>query len=48
MLGEDSHGQAKEMFTMMDKNADGKITEEEFIRASLEDADLVRILSVRT
>eukprot|EP00091_Calanus_sinicus_P010795 TRINITY_DN2482_c0_g1_i1.p1 TRINITY_DN2482_c0_g1~~TRINITY_DN2482_c0_g1_i1.p1 ORF type:complete len:178 (-),score=67.01 TRINITY_DN2482_c0_g1_i1:126-659(-) len=47
MLGEDSHGQAKEMFTMMDKDGDGKITEQEFIRASLEDADLVRMLSTR-
>ena len=47
MLGEDSHGQAKEMFTMMDKDNDGKITEQEFIRASLEDADLVRMLSTR-
>ena len=47
MLGEDSHGQAKEMFTVMDKDNDGKITEQEFIRASLEDADLVRMLSTR-
>merc|ERR1719402_8396 len=45
MLGEDSHGQAKEMFALMDKDADGKITEQEFIRACLEDADLVRMLS---
>ena len=45
MLGEDSHGQAKEMFNMMDKDNDGKITEQEFIRASLEDPDLVRMLS---
>ena len=47
MLGEDSHGQARQMFEMMDKDGDGKITEKEFIRASLEDQDLVRILSTR-
>ena len=47
MLGEDSHGQANEMFKMMDKDGDGKITEQEFIRASLEDQTLVRILSTR-
>ena len=47
ILGEDSHGQANEMFKMMDKDGDGKITEQEFIRASLEDQTLVRILSTR-
>ena len=30
------------------QDSDGKITEQEFIRASLEDPDLVRMLSIRT
>merc|ERR1712106_1127312 len=34
----------RDIYNMMDKDKDGKITEQEFIRASLEDADLVRML----
>ena len=45
MLGQDSFGQTRDMFEKMDKDKDGKITEEEFIRASLEDQELVRMLS---
>ena len=47
MLGEDSFGQTKKMFEMMDKDGDNKITEKEFIRASLEDPELTRMLSCR-
>ena len=47
MLGEDSHGQAEMMFTKMDKDKDGKITEQEFIRYAIEDPDMSRILSTR-
>ena len=47
MLGEDSFGQTKKMFEMMDKDRDNKITEREFIRASLEDPELTRMLSCR-
>jgi len=48
MLGEDSHGKAEDMFNMMDKDGDGTITEQEFIRACLEDVELSRLLSIRT
>ena len=47
MLGEDSFGQTKKMFEMMDKDGDNKITEAEFIRASMEDPELTRMLSCR-
>ena len=47
MLGEDSFGQTKKMFEMMDKDGDNKITEKEFIRASLDDPELTRMLSCR-
>ena len=33
------------MFIMMDKDGDGRITEQEFISAALEDPGLVRMLS---
>jgi Ca2+-binding EF-hand superfamily protein len=45
MLGEASHGESMKMFIMMDKDGDGKITEQEFISAALEDPGLVRMLS---
>ena len=45
MSGEASQGQAIDMFSMMDLDGDGKITEQEFIQASLQDPDLVRMLS---
>ena len=32
MLRQDSSGQARQMFDKMDKDNDGKITQEEFIR----------------
>jgi len=48
MLGEDSHGKAQDMFSMMDRDGDGTITEQEFIRACLEDVELSRLLSIRT
>merc|ERR1712083_1152100 len=48
MLGEDSHGKAEDMFNIMDKDGDGTITEQEFIRACLEDVELSRLLSIRT
>merc|ERR1711936_508932 len=48
MLGEDSHGKAEDMFNMMDKDGDVTITEQEFIRACLEDVELSRLLSIRT
>ena len=41
MLGEDSHGQARQMFEMMDKDGDGKITEKEFIDSILESGILI-------
>ena len=47
MMGECEFGQGKAMFDMMDKDKDGKITEEEFIRASLEDVELRKMLSMR-
>ena len=50
MLGPASGGsfdQTKKMFEMMDKDGDNKITEKEFIRASLEDPELTRMLSCR-
>ena len=47
MMNKDSYGQTEKMFQMMDKDKDGKITEQEFIRASLEDPNLVRMLSIR-
>ena len=45
MLGEDSFGQTKKMFEMMDKDGDNKITEAEFIRASMADVELNRMLT---
>ena len=42
--GNDSIDATEKMFTMMDKDIDGKIIEQEFIQASLEDADFVRML----
>merc|ERR1719270_940665 len=47
MMNKDSYGQSEKMFQMMDKDKDGKITEQEFIQASLQDQDLVRMLSIR-
>ena len=45
MSEEASRGQAIDMFSMKDLDGDGKITEQEFIQASLQDPDLVRMLS---
>merc|ERR1712080_679397 len=36
MLGEDSHGKAQDMLSMMDRDGDGNITEQGFVRAALE------------
>ena len=48
MMGHSGNsGQGKAMFQMMDKDRDGKITEAEFIRASMEDIDLCRMLSMK-
>ena len=48
MLGENEFGQGKAMFEMMDKDSDGKITEAEFIKASMEDMELCRMLTMTT
>ena len=47
MMGECEFGQGKAMFEMMDKDSDGKITQEEFIKASLEDVELCKMLSMK-
>merc|ERR1712156_905489 len=47
MMGECEFGQGKAMFEMMDKDSDGKITQEEFIKASMEDVELCRMLSMK-
>ena len=48
MLGGSENGQGKEMFEMMDKDKDGKITEAEFIKASMEDVELCKMLTMDT
>ena len=48
MLGENEFGQGKAMFEMMDKDSDGKITEAEFIKASMEDMELCKMLTMTT
>merc|ERR1712203_489481 len=47
MMGECEFGQGKAMFEMMDKDSDGKITEAEFIKASMEDVELCRMLAMK-
>ena len=47
MLGGSEYGQGKAMFEMMDKDSDGKITEAEFIKASLEDVELCKMLAMK-
>ena len=47
MMGENERGEGQAMFQMMDKDSDGKITEAEFIKASMEDVELCRILSMK-
>merc|ERR1712113_1269962 len=47
MMGESEFGQGQAMFQMMDKDSDGKITEAEFIKASMEDVELCRMLSMK-
>ena len=47
MMGECEFGQGKAMFEMMDKDSDGKITQEEFIKASMEDVELCKMLSMK-
>ena len=42
--GNGSIDATEKMFTMMDKDIDGKIIEQEFIRAYMKYADLVRML----
>ena len=47
MMGESEFGQGQAMFQMMDKDSDGKITEAEFIKASMEDIELCKMLSMK-
>ena len=38
--------QSSLMFSMMDKNSDGKITEVEFVKACLDNQDLMNMLEI--
>ena len=48
MLGQDEWGQKNNMFEMMDKDKDGKITQDEFVRASMADVELNRMLTTKS
>ena len=48
MLGQDEWGQKNNMFEMMDKDKDGKITQDEFDRASMADVELNRMLTTKS